>query len=414
MPSLQETPHRPSRRQAIIFFCFTLVVAAGVIAWVFVLDTGALLVAGEPPFSVRVGGEEVACAETACRLRLKPRTYTVSFLKPGFAEDQVEVSVKRWQETTATATFRFIPVIKDLGELVLPFAGAPIHPPFLGQERLENFPRSGSETLISPEEVHALVHLGREWYLYEFAVHALSETIIPVDAIASWSSEAIVFLVREGEGHALKIVGERTNETIVRFPEAFKSPALSGGAANNFVLIADTLPTEKRFYIVDLEGKSRKRLTLPADAELRFGMSQMVVKQTDPIEGIKKIFLMDSATQTRTEIPARDLENIAERRLGTFIFFTNQKHDPGQAKLGPSISEILDEANRETSEAFSGEELPGKIFLTEFDLERKTFRTLAEIALKAGERVSKLTADPSGEKLYFEKEGRVFEVMLTP
>lgn len=400
--------HRPSRKGAIAFFFLALAIAAFVVVWVFFINKGTLAVEGEAPFSVSVGNKEVACAGSPCSIKLSPRSYGVTIKKEGFYENSQTAEIKRAQETKITAHFQFIPVLQEVGELILPFPSVPLRTPFIGLKKFENFPKDVKEAQFSPSGNQALLLLGREIYLYDVTRHSIAETNFREIHSPAWVAEDIAYIEEAESKHVLKIWRNGVSETVVTFERQFKNPKLFGEATGGKILIADTSDTNASYYLVDISKKSRRRLDGVENLRSPIWAENYIIFEKKEGDS-KEVFVLDAASLEKTTIPALDSENVLARDSNILVFFSREAMSSAESKLGPSISEVIEAAKNET---LAPGELPSNTYLVEFNIKENKGKTLAAVSLKAGQTPKRLTFDPAGKKMFFELGERLFEVIL--
>lgn len=412
MKEILNQPHQPSRRQAALFFIFTLILAAGILAWVFYFNKGVLQVSGNAPFRIVVGLDSMRCAISPCSMRLTPRIYSVSVQKDGFFDFMRDAKIARGKVFEIKPVFQFIPTVKEIGKAVLPVSGAPLRPPFLGAGKLENFPKGVRAALFSASGEKILLALGKELYTYGVLKHEIAKVDLPLGTKAAWAGEKLVFLENEGVGQILKRLDGKIPALIAYFGRAFKNPVLIGSPAGDKVLIQDEVDEDFVYYLVDTAKKSRKRLDFDeAPTEAKWALGTLVFQLgSDGAGDAKKIALVDAETLNKTILPAADFENVTAFKPKAFYFIASSKQDTGKPKLGISIGEAIEEAKLEAADTAA--KTLGKVFIIEFDAAANFYRTLAEIALKPGESISRLTPAVDGKKLYFIKAESAFEVIL--
>lgn len=409
MKEMLSQPHQPSHRQAVLFFIFTLILAAGVLAWVFYFNKGVLQVSGQTPFTVTVGLDSFECVISPCNMRLTPRTYNVVVQKDGFFDFVQDAQVARGKVFEIKPVFQFIPTVKEKGKVVLPVSGAPLRPPFLGVSKLEGFPKDVKSASFSASGENILLTLGKELYKYGVLKHEIAKVDLPLGTKVSWVGEKLVFLEDEKTRQTLKWLDGKASTPIVSFERAFKNPILMGSPTGDKVLIQDEVDGNFVYYLVDTTQKSRKRIDFdeaPKGAKWALGALVFQLGSDDK----KTIVLVDTATLNKTTLRAADFENVTALKSGAFYFAASSKQDTGGLKLGISIDQAIEDAKLEAanSEAKAVE----KVFITEFNATANFYRTLAEISLKPGEALTRLTPDQDGKKLYFEKAGNLFEIDL--
>lgn len=405
-----EPIHKPSRKQALLFFFISILLAAAVIAWTFFLNKGKLVIEGPAPFRVSAGGKQMACEQSPCMMELAPRVYDITLQKDGYYDASQRAEIKRWKDTKVTAQFEFIPAIREKGDLVLPFETAPLRPPFVGMKRFENFPKDVREALFSASGNFAILKLGREHYIYDVKNRAVSKIDVPISAQLIWVGEEIASLEENEEKQTLFIIdvnGKRRPN--VSFARALKNPQMFGAAAGGKVIIRDG--GSNAFYEIDIEKQSRRKIEeLAADVAI----SHLAGKYLIISEG-GKIFAFDTDTLKKIELSAADTKNIIEIKPGVLVFLNTTKQDSGKANLRQTLEEAVEAAKEETLSEKPAEEKKTPqtlLFLTEFTVETRSSRTLAEIPLDAGETVLRLTFDQNSGNLFFIKNKKLYEVQL--
>lgn len=408
--------HRPTRLQSLIFFFFSLLLAAGVLLWTFILNKGSLNITGPFPLVVNAGNKNISCQSAPCTLALTPAKYTITLIKTGFFDDNQTITIRRGQTVNITAALKFIPVVREVGSLVLPTQNAPLRPPFLGTARFENFPKDAKQTLFSASGDQILLTLGRETYLYDIKSHTVNKIGIGLNAHSVWAGENLVYLTQKDSRQILKLWDNGKIQDVVFFNKPFKNPSLLGGSSANKVLVADQTPEGAIYYLVDIDKKSRKRLELnsnPTNANLT--SSYIVFEENATDQQQKNVFAINMETFAKTNLSAINAENAVEFSPDVFIFISSVKENTSGADLGQSISEVMKEVGNEISNPQN--KIASSLFLTEFTPKTNTYKNIAEITVKENETVERLTADPNGKKLYFAvvsdgQNRKLFEVLL--
>lgn len=399
--------HKPSRKQAVLFFLFTLALAGGIIAWLFILNKGSLTIESGFPLHVSAGVEDADCAGPPCALKLTPGSYTVIIRKAGFFDDTETVHVVRGQETKITPHFQFIPVVREVGELVLPTPNAPLQPPFLGTQKLENFPKNVKDSVFSASGNNALLTIGKELYVYDVTKHEVSGINLAPDMRPVWAGEDLYFLENAGDKQVLKRLKNGKTEVIVSFDRPFVNPTLLGDFTGKKVLIMDETSAGFAYYLVDIERASRKRLEVsPSAKNAKWTLHHII------FEYAEKVFAIDADTLAETPLSALDTGNVNETSAGVFVFVAAEQQDLGRAKFGPSIDEVLKETEQAVKITTGTTTSSTSLFVTEFHPKDNSFRTLATVILKADEEIHRLTTGSDGTKIYFEKAGRLFVIDL--
>lgn len=411
MTPLANQPHKPSRKQAILFLLASLLLALAVLAWVFFINKGTLTVTGEPPFSVSAGSQKITCQIASCSFRLAPRTYSVAISKEGFFDNSQTIKISRGKEIKITAQLKLIPVIKDLGAIVLPIDSAPLHPPFLGSEKLANFPKNVEYAVFSDTENQAMLTIGPEIYLYDVKEKTTLKTSLDPKTDPTWVNNKIVFLENEDDKQVLKLrENNKENKTLVSFQRPFKNPRLLGAPTLNKILIEDTEDEARTYYMIDLDQQSRKRLDLAKNAKAAKWTLKHIIFKVEDADG-EKTLALDAETLATFALPTTDAENILEPGPDVFLLLTVEKKNAGASDVGVPISEAIEQAKHETLKLAENVSTVSK-FVTEFNISGEVSHSLIEIPLQDKEEIHRLTADPSGKKLYFTKGEKAFEIVL--
>ncbi|MBI2638556.1 hypothetical protein HYW83_03130 [Candidatus Peregrinibacteria bacterium] len=407
--------HKPSRKQALLFFFISILLAAGVIAWTFFLNKGKLVAEGPAPFRMNAGGKQIVCEKSPCIIELAPRSYDITLQKDGYYDASQRVAVARWKETKIAAQFEFIPKVYDRGDIVLPFETAPLKSPFIDMKKFENFPKDVKEALFSASGNFAMLKLGRERYIYDVQNRAVSKIDVPLNAQLAWIGEKIASLETNEENEEKQILfisdtaGKRQSNA--SFARPLKNPAMFGSPLGQKIIIRDG--GTNAFYEIDVEKQSRKKIEeLTADAVVSRWVGKYIIFSEE-----EKIFALDADTFEKIELGAADAENITEIKPGVLVFLSLNKRDSGKANLNQTLEEAVEAAKKETlsekSAEKSVEKTPEKsLFITEFTIENRTLRTLAEIPLKPDEIIHRLTFDANSGNLFFIKNEKLYEVQL--
>lgn len=409
----QQQPHKPSRKQAIIFFIFTLILAVAVVAWVFFINKGTVNVDGAAPFIVKIGAFETDCLTPPCLFKLSPRAHQITFSKKGFYDDVQNIKIKRWGEVKLTAIFKFIPVYNEIGEIVLPVDSAPLRSPFLGMKKFENFPRNTKQVEFSLSGNLALLTIGKELYIYYVADKLVDKVDLKPEMYPTWLDEELVFLEETEGKQFLKLREEKQNKVLASFERPLKDPVLLSSSDSKKVLVSeksDALPAGRQekyfYYLVDTDKKSRKRLEISSSSKNPKWAGNFLIFE----EG-EKVFALNADNFQKTEIPAESSENVMMLASDILIFISSNKQDSSQAQLGLSITEALEQAAKDTAAVIKK---TTSWFVTEFNLKTKQSRMLVEIPAKEGKNPHRLTADTNGKKLYLELDETLIEIMLEP
>lgn len=416
--------HQPSRKQTVLFFILMLVIGAWIVMWVFFINKGTLTAEGPFPFSLKAGNEKIICTKSPCTAKLTPRRYTIIFKKEGFYDDAQTFAVMRGRNEKLIPRFRFIPVIREKGELVLPIENAPLKSTFLGLKKFENFPQNFKEASFSGSGNQALLNIGKEVYIYNVQNKIVQKTDLDITFHPTWAKEDIVFF-EEFEGkQILKKWNGGKNEFLVSFERPLKNPNIIISLSGNRALIYEVHEKNNRhaFYFVDFNKKSRRRLEIMENQRPTVFTPSYLFFERLKEKGEKEVVGFDSESWEEIKFPALDGENIVEIKSQVLFFLSSEKQDSGKPKFGVSLEKAFEEAKKET---FDEEKKVikrtkmEKVFITEFSRADNIYRTVGEIALEEGESIHRLTFDSIDEKLYFilkKKSGekRVFEVILKP
>lgn len=391
-----ETPlmreiHTPSRRQAQIFFFGAILLAVGISLWMIFFNKGNLAVDGDIPFTVQVGSVRKTCEERPCVIPLKPKKYRLALTKEGFYPDEREISVKRGENTAVTVSFRFIPVLREIGN----------------KKSLENFPRDAKDVSFAASGDRAILRLGKEFYLYVVSTKKLSELNFAVEMAPAWLGEEIIYLETANGKHLLKQWNDGKPSVFTTFERAFNAPRLQGSPNEKYILITDG--ERGNFYLFDVLKKSRKKLEVADDAMNPALQNFSIIIEEGGDK--KKISAISLDTLSRTTLNAIDSKNVNEFAPGKFMFFSREKGEAESFGKGALItfSEVLGETKKDNAEFTMKTNL---IYLMEYRAADGSSEIIAEVHVNDGETVARLARDPSGKKWFFEKGGKVFEVVL--
>lgn len=386
-----------------------LLIAAGVLAWTFIFNKGVLIVEGMPPFNIKVGERNLLCNAQSCELKLGPQKYNAVISKEGFFDDIEPVEIKIGGKTKLAARFKLIPALREIGDMVLPVQSAPLRPPFLGAARLENFPRNPKAALFSASGNIAMVTLGKEIYLYDVQKKSLDKIGVDPNAGPVFAGENIYFLDKTDSREILKEWDSaEKSEEVVSFARPFKNSSLIGGAPANRILLEDKAGSSTIFYLIDAEKKSRKRIYLDGNPEKAKLLSAGVAFEINGGDE-KNVVIVNYETLAQMSLPAVNTDNLTEKSSGTLLFLSATRLDPNHAKLGYSISEILNEAQKEN---FDLKKTATALFLTEFNPASGKYSTILDIPADESDSLLNLTLSEDGKKVYFVKSKKLFEVLL--
>lgn len=399
--------HKPTKKQAVTFFLFTLLLVVFVFLWVFVINQGKLAVNGPAPFEMKIGSIKKKCASSPCSVKLRPREHVVVLSKEGYFEKTVPVKIFRGKETALTVDFKFVPKLIEKGDLVLPFDSAPLKPPYIGLLKLPNTPK-GNDMLFSPSGKLILISIGREFFIYNFGTGETQNSDL-LDVSAAWAGENIVYLQTVETKQVLKILKDGKSSQIVEFDRPFKSPEIIGDSSGKNVLIVENAGIDSTFYLIDLENKTRKKLEVPKTAmNAKFASGHLIYDNGDVKN--KKVFALNLKSLETVTVPAIDGSGVVELNGSSVIFVSTEKRQQGQPVLGITISEAIEEAKNETLTPRPKKEASN--YIIEYDFSTKEINTLADVAMKEGETIKRLTLSLENNRLFFEKGGKVFEILL--
>lgn len=402
--------HRPSRKQAVIFFIFTLLLVIGIFVWVFYLNKGTIIVSGKPPFTIAVADKEIRCETLSCEIKLTPRNYRILLKKESFFTDIHDIAVHRGDTQQIAMNLQFIPVVKEVGPLRLPHPDAPLLAAFRDKATLKNFPQNPAQIAFSSSGKTIIFKVDQKMHLYNIADEA-SFIIrnVQADAPLALIGEQAFFLETENGGHVLKMVlDEMRTETVVRFDRPFSNPVLVGAPQGNKLLIQEEKEAAFAYYLIDVEKKNRERLEETGLKNPHFTNFHIIFEKEEA--GNKKIVALDPLALDEFELPAFDAENISESRPGVFLFLSTQRMDKEETAAGPAIDTLFKEITRD---AVSPEQFVATVFITEFNAEKNTYRTFAAVPWDEKNPVTKLIAAYEEGKIYFVQGKRLFEIRLT-
>lgn len=330
-----------SKKPAIFLFIFIFGIAGFSAVWILFLNKGTLVVQGAAPFTLKAGDETIECVDAPCRLTLRPREYRIIAQKAGFFDAQKNIAVERGKETSVSLEFQFIPALTEI----------------------ENPKLEKTAGKVSP---------------------------FSLKKIDGDSGEELIF----------KNQDEKSEQVIAKFRRPFKKPALYSNVSNSKVVIQDEIDGKFSYYLVDVEKKSRRAISLSEKtSKARWVGDYLIAEEEDAIVAIS------SANLGKTPLPASDIEDIVEWKSGILVFLSFTNLDTDRPKLGQSITETLDPSKKASSKI---------IYLTQWIAAEDIMRTLVEIPIEGTETVQNLTADDNSSNLFFEKSGKWFEVLMTP
>lgn len=377
------------RRQALIFFFATLIVSAGILVWHFRVNRGELEIQGEVPFTVTIGKfKNFLCFESPCSFRLLPKKYALRALKDEYFDLSLSVEVKRWTSSSIALRFAFKPKIETLNEAALPakLAAIPafVGSPFLRYDDLDlsKIPRGVTSVLFSPSGRNALIALGKERYFFQHPENFEKASLTRLE-LSSYAAAA--FGNKENALFILESAGEK-DQRIAKM-EFDKSSFASLGVfekplerAEIFVSPNDTLLIiqektslgESKFYLLDIEKKTKKRLSLQSSVnDLRFVNDEWIVYEIrENGRAVTKLFSLTSGEE-------KPLSSLGVKSVGRFydktFIFVSEEDVTGETPSVP-IAEIFQMAKEGVTNFPT---TPGKWFFTAMDLENSEVKSLA-------------------------------------
>lgn len=413
--------HKPSHHGSLLFLIVMLILAGGVFAWHFFLNTGHVKFIGEVPFTVDLGDEHIECINIECEAKVPVRTYNATFRKDGYFVAEQVVKVQRWKTQEITAHLKFIPLVKARGTTVLPLENAPLRPPFLDQTKLKNFPRDVSATLFSYDGSRALVTLGRELFFYDVDAAVVTKTGLTTAVFATWLGNDLAYLKNEDTKQVLYFQGMGKDDAVVTFERRFTKPIILGAPQGDFVLVGELASSSDEgtlsdsvgsYYLVSMKDKTRRKIeTLPATAKVVGWSLTGLLFEDETLEGVRRVIYLDPHTLEKTYFGTSSAKNVVETSAGRFLFLSTIPQSSNKKVTGISIADAIEEAQKESTETVERRK-ETIYYITEFipakGEEAESYTTLAQITVPSGQVLSKMTSDPKTEQLSFDIGGTTY------
>lgn len=361
----------PSRRNAILFFIFTLILAGGVVVWHFFLNRGFLEISGPAPFTISMGVfKKQECAVSPCKISLLPKTYHLTGIKEGYFDTDEEVEVKLFRTKQITFNFQFKPTVEATEAFKLP----------------EKIPKNASRVLFSRSKEKALVWLGKEQYLYE--EHGGLDAVLsqislpPYEAVTWGGGETLLVLsiwnVEEQRLLAVKPddlkTGKSSYSVITTFKRALKKPEISVEPEGHAMLFQDT----SGIYLVDIEKKLKQSITLP-DGVRKIRLVGGGFALLSWAEGKITLIPLENIIQNKIgkpiEIPSIEEEAITAIRNAKFYFISAEPAPSNDTSV--PIAEIIQKAKEKVTE--------NTWYFISYDPVKNVFLTLTSLAVEPEE-----------------------------
>jgi len=395
--------HQPSRRQALLFFIFTMALVGFIVAWVFVINKGTLTVSGEAPFIITVGSEKIECTVSPCSVVLTPGPYTMTLQKNGFFDDREPVQVQRGDITTIAAAFRFVPVVEEVKNTAAISGGAAIALLLQPESasKLPGVPKNASAYAISPSAKNILVTIGKELYVYSVADKSIAKIPLLRDSYPHWLGDNELVYLESGQALTVFKVTSKNSSILASFDRPFSARAIIESTPDGaHIIIMDPTEDQLQSYLIDREKKTRRRFDLPLNSEVS-STNHYFVYETDG-----SVTLIDLATLKEQKIPAVNGVAVTETAPGVLVFASKEQHADAFRKVGPSINQALEDAQKAAVMATTPGEKQSNGFsstryITELDVAKSFYRTLATVNIKEGEEVMGFVSYPEGNVIYF-------------
>ena len=410
LPSSITYAHQPSRKQAILFFLFTMALVGFIIAWVFVINKGTLSVSGEVPFTISVGSEKVPCAASPCSVVLKPGSYTVTLQKSGYFDDAETAQVRLGGTATLAATFRFIPVVeevKDTTNVVPGNASINILLQPGTADKLPNFPKNSSRYAVSPSGKNILAVIGKDLYVYSVADKSATKLPLSDERYPSWLGDNdLVYLTaptaaKPGQTLTIFNIASKKSSSLVVFERPLSQTAVDTTPNGNTIIVYDSTADHLQCYAIDREKKTRRRFDIPLNSQTNITNDYFIY------ESGKDVTAVDFATLKEQKIPATNASAVTETAPGVLLFVSSEQQDNSEHKVGPSINQALEDAQKAAEVATTAGvptptvAAPSTEYITELDVAKNVSRTLATVSINSGEAITGFTPYPEGKAIYF-------------
>ncbi|MEK7529134.1 MAG: hypothetical protein AAB592_05180 [Patescibacteria group bacterium] len=443
------------RRFAVYFFFFTIFLCVGIIAWVFWLNKGVLIISGPAPFEVSIGKERgFVCEFSPCSLSLQPDEYVMATRKSGYFDESLPVRVRRFREEPVTLSFRFIPQVQEVGAFELPSKLSSISNNFSGvvvdgelTALLGKIPAAARRIEFGADYRNAVVYIGREVYLAlsgsppTLEKSTFHESFSPAfvgnrvatleftDAQGGYksSSQADDNKFTAGASFQQKLflypVADASPEVLTVFQRPLSSPRIISSPSATRLLVIDSSTTGKTLYLVDIARKTKQKLSLPeAITDVRFvEESHIVYSQAEIVDGVasERFMIFNADTQVSREVPIANINSIISFD-GNFVIATTdssaiQLNQDQSRSSGITFEEIL-----KTATPLSEKKPEINFAIARLDIitgAYETLATLAEAVDFGDEQIgspSDIRLDFSAEKntIYFVYDGNVYGIAV--
>lgn len=380
----------PSRRNAILFFIFTLILAGGVVVWHFFLNRGFVEISGPAPFTVSMNVfNKNECATSPCKISLRPKAYHLTGIKEGYFDTEEDVEVKLFRTKELTFNFQFKPTVTEIGETKLP----------------EKIPKNASKVLFSDSKRKAVVWLGKEQYLYEQTL--LSKILLPEHEAILWGNdEKLLILTRANENEQRFLAVEpadlkkdKVNYSIITsFKRALIKPMVTKDPEGRKIIFQDTKGT----YLVDIEKKSKQSLDLPMGVnKIRLvGENFVLISWAEGNITLVALETIMKRGERFVEIPALNEQALAGAYHGKF-FFVSAEPSPSR-EIGIPISEIFSTAKNNLEKTREETVKSDRWYFLSYDPQKDNFLTLASMAIKSDEVFQSFDPAFTDKGIFFE------------
>ncbi len=393
-------PHKPSRLQAVLFLIFALLVAGGLAVWQLFLNRGTLVISSDVGFEATINGRDLACEKASCSIVLEPKKYTIVMRRDGFKDDVEEVAVKRFETVTVTPKFVFIPVLQTFDTKGFS--------PLLPLTALKTAPAKSFKLPFKTENIFfnaagnlAVVITDKGPYLFGAQSNSLTKLSFGTGIPFAWSGSFLAFLAtNKAGGQTLFSFGAEADTPLVVFERPLTQPVLFGSSEGKFILLQDNDPTGVVYYLVDIQARTRRRLTVTANQKFvgflgDYGIFSETEKITAESEE-KTIYKLISLTETATTITLPNASFSASAMYKNTVYYVTPQEGSEGISGGATLS--IDEAlsqlgsgiNQATQEV-STQKIPDvRYSLSRFDLATQKTTPIAPLVLKSGEIVSEI------------------------
>lgn len=400
-PSGVYAPHKPSRLQAVLFLIFALLVAGGLAVWQLFLNRGTLVISSDVGFGATINGKELACEKASCSIVLEPKKYTIVMSRDGYKDDVEEVTVKRFETVTLTPKFVFIPVLeafdtKGFSQL-LPLTALKTAP-----AKSFKLPFKAENIFFNAAGNLAVILTDKGPYLFGAQSNSLTKLSFGTGIPFTWSGSYLAFLANnKAGGQTLFSYGAEADAPLVVFDRPLTKPALFGSNEGKYVLLQDNDPAGVVYYLVDIQARTRRRLTVSSEQTfVRFlgdyGIFSENKKETADSEE-KTSYKLISLNETATAItlPGASFSASALYKNAVYYITPQEGSDGISGGATLSIDDALNQLgsglNQATQEVTNPQKVPDvRYSLARFDLTTQKSTPVAPLVLKEGEVVSEI------------------------